>query len=90
MILYHFTYEEFLKDNGSILTDGLLPGTALPDWPRDWPRDVVWFCEDADPASWIANETLEDRVRIKVAIQASDKKLMRFETWARQHWSLTA
>lgn len=88
MRLYHFTNFFWLKNGGTILTEGLKPqaNDLSPDLAGRWPVGVVWFTTESDPVMWWEGGGIS-QCRITVVIPTTDKRLMRWETWMRNHLS---
>jgi hypothetical protein len=77
MILYHYTGYYELQNGGTILKEGLRPGGAVMP-----PHNVVWLTTRADQAGmWDCDK----ECRITVVIPSTDRRLVRWQTWARKH-----
>jgi hypothetical protein len=84
MELLHFTAAENVS---SILVEGLKPAET----PRDGlmlehPHGCVWFTRAEVPTMWWGDPSMYARC-IVVVLPASDKRLMSFERWMREHLS---
>jgi hypothetical protein len=85
MILYHFTRQFFLEGEGGTILEGGL----LPSWPElvkfGWsspPHSCVWLTklESVDLKEMRAADC-----RITVAIPSTDRRLVRWRDWLREH-----
>jgi hypothetical protein len=94
MILYHFTSFYNLKNHGpeNIVAVGLKPGED--SW-KDWvdmmepvmPPPVVWFTTNPSPTGLFGNNGNghNSEARITVVIPSSDRKLVSWMTYLREH-----
>jgi hypothetical protein len=80
MRLYHFTDLYYLKNGGTILTEGLKPAMNRQAIEQP-PYGVVWLTSQAD----CRFADREPECVIKLFIPNNDKRLVRWETWLRQH-----
>src|SRR3954447_26052018 len=84
MKLYHFTEIKFLKEEGTILKEGLKSSTQYPAADDPPPHGVVWFTSESDPVWWWDDGRMND-CRITAIIPSTDKRLIRYEKWLRKH-----
>jgi hypothetical protein len=80
MKLYHFTDLRFLRNGGTILTEGVKP-TIEKQGIEQPPYGVVWLTSHAE----CGFASREPECCIKLFIPNNDKQLVRWETWLRQH-----
>jgi hypothetical protein len=95
MILYHFTDLYNLhhpEDGRTILKEGLKPN-GIKRCCKDGmpPLNAVWLTSQSDPHYMFGcdddtpdPEWKTNRVRIRVAIPSTDKRLLKWETWLRR------
>src|SRR5262245_3781209 len=80
MKLYHFTDLWFLQNGGTILAEGLKPAVDKQGIEQP-PYGFVWLTSQ-DDCSFASREP---ECVIKLFIPPNDKRLVRWETWLRQH-----
>jgi hypothetical protein len=77
MRLYHFTDLYYLKNGGTILTEGLKPAVEKQGIVQP-PHGVVWLTAQADCS-------FSDREPEWLFIPSNDKRLVHWITWLREH-----
>jgi hypothetical protein len=89
MILYHFTDLCCLENGGTILTEGLKPKLAAEQMANCVPPfGVVWLTTSTALTREETNlppTGAMPEVRIQLAIPSSDRKLVNWEAWLREH-----
>jgi hypothetical protein len=85
MILYHATAARFLKDEGTILTEGIKP--SMPGCGKQArgipPHGVVWLSKTESTAHW--GEYACAHCCIRLSIPSHDKRLAKWATWLTKH-----